>query len=253
MGACGPPSSLWSAEQLDGARAAALAVLDDEVLIAEQPMEGFDQRHFVDFSLRPQLRRLSPKVGVGAHGGPPLVAPDYFEPRFRPGFRNPLFLDAWQDPGLADPWLTPMSIVVSRLLNRSSDPMQPEASIAAALAPRSQTLVGPVQQVLNVSVIPGNTELQSPGCGARAVAARFSAAAMHCRMSWTCCGDVLLALESVPTEHISSVAETGVAAAVVFTTRPQLGRPLPRTACVTEGCSAQKPGVRVKQPRVHIM
>lgn len=154
---------------------------------------------------------------------------------------------------MAGPWLTPMSIVVSRLLNRSSDPMQPEASIAAALAPLSQTLVGPVQQVLNVSVIPGNTELQSPGCGARAVAARFSAAAMHCRMSWTCCGDVLLALESVPTEHISSVAETGVAAAVVFTTRPQLGRPLPRTACVTEGCSAQKPGVRVKQPRVHIM
>src|SRR5438876_6349542 len=146
-----------------------------------------------------------------------------------------------------------MSIVVSKLLNRSSDPMQPEASIAAALAPLSQTLVGPVQQVLNVAVIPGNTELQSPGCGARAVAARFSAAAMHCRMSWTCCGDVLLALESVPTEQISSVAETGVAAAVVFTTRPQLGRPLPRTACVTDGCVPQKPGVRVKHPRVVVV
>ena len=48
MGACGPPSSLWSAEQLDGARAAALAVLDDEVLIAEQPVEGFDQRHIIE-------------------------------------------------------------------------------------------------------------------------------------------------------------------------------------------------------------
>src|SRR5256885_5378221 len=51
---------------------------------------------------------------------------NYLGPRVRPGFRNPLFLDARQGPELADPWLTPMSIVVSRLLNRSSDPMQPE-------------------------------------------------------------------------------------------------------------------------------
>ena len=76
-----------------------------------------------------------------------------------------------------------MSMVVSRLLNRSSVPMHPEASIAAAVAPLSQTLVGPVQHVLNCWVIPGNTELQSPGFGARAVAARFRAAAIHCRIS----------------------------------------------------------------------
>src|SRR5437867_11963589 len=70
---------------------------------------------------------------------------------------------------------------------------------------------------------------------------------MHCRISWTCWGDVWLAPESVPTEHMSSVEETGVAAAVVFTTRPQLGRPLPSTFCVIFGCVAQNPGVRVKQ------
>ena len=84
----------------------------------------------------------------------------------RPGFRNPLFFDAWHSSGLAGPWPTPMSNVVSRLLNRSIVPMQPDASIAPGLAPLSQTLVGPVQHVLNVWVIPGNTELQSPGCGA---------------------------------------------------------------------------------------
>src|SRR2546427_3293442 len=191
---------------------------------------------------------------MGAHGGPPFGERSYYcGPRFRPGFRKPLFLDAWQADGSARPWPTPMSNVVSRLLKLSRIPMQPEASIAPGLAPLSQTLVGPVQHVLNCWVIPGATELQSPGCGARAVAARFSAAAMHCRMSWTCCGDVWLVLESVPTEQISSVAETGVAAGVVFRTRPQLGRPLPRTACVTDGCVPQKPGVRVKQPRVHIM
>ena len=125
--------------------------------------------------------------------------------------------------------------------------MQPDASIAPGLAPLSQTLVGPVQHVLNIWVIPGNTELQSPGCGACAVAARFRAADMHCRISWTCWGDVWLAPESVPTEQMSSVEETGVAAAVVFTTRPQLGRPVPRTLCVMNGCVPQKPGVRVKQ------
>src|SRR5438046_3784795 len=125
--------------------------------------------------------------------------------------------------------------------------MQPDASIAPGLAPLSQTLVGPVQHVLNICVIPGNTELQSPGCGACAVAARFRAADMHCRISWTCCGEVLFAFESVPTEQMSSVDETGVAAAVVFTTRPQLGRPVPRTLCVMCGCVPQKPGVRVKQ------
>src|SRR5438876_5064605 len=141
-----------------------------------------------------------------------------------------------------------MSNVVSRLLNRSIVPMQPDASIAPGLAPLSQTLVGPVQHVLNICVIPGNTELQSPGCGACAVAARFSAAAIHCRISWTCCGDVWLAPESVPTEQMSSVDETGVAAAVVFTTRPQLGRPFPRTFWVITGCVPQNPGVRVKQP-----
>src|SRR5205814_4294197 len=52
---------------------------------------------------------------------------------------------------------------------------------------------------------------------------------------------------SVPTEQMSSVDETGVAAAVVFTTRPQLGTPVPRTLCVMCGCVPQKPGVRVKQ------
>src|SRR5213594_4206687 len=140
-----------------------------------------------------------------------------------------------------------MSNVVLRLLNRSRVPMQPDASIAPGFAPLSQTLVGPVQHVSNIWVIPGNTELQSPGCGACAVAARFRAADMHCRISWTCCGDVWLAPESVPTEHMSSVEETGVAAAVVFTTRPQLGRPLPSTFCVIFGCVAQNPGVRVKQ------
>src|SRR2546427_5228432 len=70
---------------------------------------------------------------------------------------------------------------------------------------------------------------------------------MHCRISWTCWGDVLLAPESVPTEQISSVEETGVAAAVLFTIKPQLGRPPPSTACVIDGCVPQKPGVRVKQ------
>src|SRR5881296_2885817 len=129
----------------------------------------------------------------------------------------------------------PMSIVVSRLLNASSVPMHPEASIAAGLAPLSQTLVGPVQHVSNIWVIPGNAELQSPGCGACAVAARFRAADMHCRISCTCWGDVLFAFESVPTEQMSSVDETGVAAAVVFTTRPQLGRPAPSTFCVIFG------------------
>ena len=52
---------------------------------------------------------------------------------------------------------------------------------------------------------------------------------------------------SVPTEHMSSVEETGVKAFVLFTTRPQLGSPDPSTACVIAGCVAQKPGVRVKQ------
>src|SRR5438552_3237334 len=47
---------------------------------------------------------------------------------------------------------------------------------------------------------------------------------------------------------MSSVDETGVAAAVVFTTRPQLGRPFPRTFWVITGCVPQNPGVRVKQP-----
>src|SRR5262245_8939597 len=45
---------------------------------------------------------------------------------------------------------------------------------------------------------------------------------------------------------MSSVEETGVAAVVVFTSKPQLGRPLPSTAWVIAGCVAQKPGVRVK-------
>src|SRR5437773_6177817 len=121
-----------------------------------------------------------------------------------------------------------MSNVVSRLLNRSRVPMQPDASIAPGLAPLSQTLVGPVQHVLNIWVIPGNTELQSPGCGACAVAARFRAADMHCRISWSCWGDVWLAPESVPTEQMSSLEETAVAAAVVLTTIPQLGRPVLR-------------------------
>ena len=44
--------------------------------------------------------------------------------------------------------------------------MHPEASIAAGLAPLSQTLVGPVQHVSNWVEIPGDTELQSPGVGA---------------------------------------------------------------------------------------
>jgi len=69
---------------------------------------------------------------------------------------------------------------------------------------------------------------------------------MHCRISCTCCGDVWLAAGSVPTEHMSSVEETGVEAFVLFTTRPQLGSPDPSTACVIAGCVAQKPGVRVK-------
>src|SRR5438046_4278323 len=101
--------------------------------------------------------------------------------------------------------------------------MQPDASIAPGLAPLSQTLVGPVQHVLNICVIPGNTELQSPGCGACAVAARFRAADRHCRISWTCCGDVWLALEAVPTEQMCSGEETGGGAAVAFMSRPQLG------------------------------
>ena len=57
---------------------------------------------------------------------------------------------------------------------------------------------------------------------------------------------MLLLFESVPTEQRSSVEETGVAAAVVVTTRPQLGRPLPSTACEIPGCVAQKPGLRLK-------
>jgi len=76
-----------------------------------------------------------------------------------------------------------MSIVVSRLLNRSSVPMHPEASMAAELFPLSQTLDGPTQHVANEPVIPGDTESQFPGVGAFAVAARFSAADMHCRIS----------------------------------------------------------------------
>jgi hypothetical protein len=124
--------------------------------------------------------------------------------------------------------------------------MHCDASICAPLFPLSQTLVGPVQQLLNVVVMPGDTPLQFPGFGACAVAARFNAADMHCRMSCTCCEEVLLLFESVPTEHMSSVEETGVAAAVFVTTRPQLGRPLPSTACVICGCVPQKPGVRVK-------
>src|SRR5436309_120212 len=51
---------------------------------------------------------------------------------------------------------------------------------------------------------------------------------------------------------MSSVDETGVAAAVVFTTRPQLGSPLPSTFFVIFGCVPQKPGVRVKQPQVPV-
>src|SRR5213080_3496192 len=56
-----------------------------------------------------------------------------------------------------------MSNVVSRLLNRSIVPMQPEASIAPGLAPLSQTLVGPVQHVSNIWVIPG-----TPSCSPQA-------------------------------------------------------------------------------------
>src|SRR2546427_10108728 len=108
------------------------------------------------------------KPGMGARGGAPIPASRTYRagPRLRPGFKNPLFFDAWQADGSARPWPMPMSNVVSRLLNRSSVPMHPDASIAAALCPLSQTLVGPLQHVLNIRVIPGNTELQSPGCGA---------------------------------------------------------------------------------------
>src|SRR5216683_42226 len=74
-----------------------------------------------------------------------------------------------------------MSNVVSRLLNWSRVPTQPDASIAPGLAPLSQTLVGPVQHVLNIWVIPGNTELQSPGCGACAVAASCSILVLEMR------------------------------------------------------------------------
>src|SRR2546422_9916470 len=102
-----------------------------------------------------------------------------------------------------------MSNVVSRLLKRSRIPMHPEASIAPGLAPLSHTLVGPVQHVLNCWAIPGATELPSPGCGARAGAARFSAAAMHCRTGAPCCGDGRLGFESVPREQRPSVAQTG--------------------------------------------
>ena len=98
--------------------------------------------------------------------GPHDCERDYRGPRLRPGFRNPLFLDPWHADGSARPGPMPMSNVVSRLLNASSVPMHPEASIVAGLAPVSQTLVGPVQQVSNLAVIPGDTELQSPGCGA---------------------------------------------------------------------------------------
>src|SRR4029077_373000 len=95
--------------------------------------------------------------GRGVTRRPALGAPSYFLPRLRPGFRNPLFLDAWQAAGAAYPWLRPMSKLVSRLLNASRVPMHPEASICAALLPLSHTLVGPLQQVLNVSVMPGDT------------------------------------------------------------------------------------------------
>ena len=47
--------------------------------------------------------------------------------------------------------------------------MHPEASIAAGLAPLSQTLVAPVQHVSNWLEIPGDTALQSPGAGACAL------------------------------------------------------------------------------------
>ena len=59
----------------------------------------------------------------------------------------------------------------------------------------------------------------------------------------------MLVFESVPTEHMSSVEEPAVSAAVVVMRIPQLGRLPPdslMTACDIPGCSAQKPGVRVK-------
>ena len=88
---------------------------------------------------------------------------------------KPLPLAALQGPELAGPWLRPMSKDVSLLLNVSRIPMQP----AMSPFPLSHTLVGPLQQLLKLSVMPGSIPLQFPGCGACAVAARFRAAAMH--------------------------------------------------------------------------
>ena len=55
-----------------------------------------------------------------------------------------------------------------------------------------------------------------------------------------------MAFASAAFSHMSSVEETAVCAAVVFTIRPQLGRPFPSTSAVMVGWVAQKPGVRVK-------
>ena len=40
----------------------------------------------------------------------------------------------------------------------------------------------------------------------------MSAAAEHCRMSCSCCGEVLFALKSAPPKQLSSIAEPAVAA-----------------------------------------
>ena len=48
---------LRSTEELDGAQAATLAVLDDEVVIAEQPVEAFDEGHVIE--LRAHVSRLA--------------------------------------------------------------------------------------------------------------------------------------------------------------------------------------------------
>src|SRR5262249_13971588 len=77
-------------------------------------------------------------------------------------------------------------------------------------------------------------------------ALKFSAAAVHCRISCNCCGDVWVALASAPLKQRSSIAEPAVPSLTLVRLSPQ--ELSGRNSAVTSGCSPQKPGERCKQP-----
>src|SRR5438128_12569188 len=66
-----PDGHLWSAEQLDRAQAVTLAVLEDVVLLAQQPIEGLDQRHVIELPTHFSGLRQDP-VDLSATGPPDI-------------------------------------------------------------------------------------------------------------------------------------------------------------------------------------